>query len=222
MSLRADVHVVELADEHLPKLFELFEAASCSCYCQYWHFTGTKNDWLDRCAHRPEDNRADLATSVRERQDAGRGLVAMSRTRNHALGWMKLTRRAAVPKLRGLPVYRNLPLGDEETTYSVGCMLVHPEARGLGVAHALVHAAPTIAAAWGARAIEAYPRRAREPLYAEEVWQGPERLFVDAGFVAVHDEDVKESSAPRGRVPNPYPVYRLDLMRGAILQHGAP
>ncbi|MDF2694871.1 MAG: Acetyltransferase, partial [Labilithrix sp.] len=80
----------------------------------------------------------------------------------------------------------------------IGCLLVRPDMRGQGVARALVEAAPRIAREWGAQAIEAYPRRSNEPLHPEEAWQGPERVFVEAGFEPVVDV-------------TPYPVYRKGL-----------
>ncbi|MBX3263550.1 MAG: GNAT family N-acetyltransferase [Labilithrix sp.] len=186
-----------LAEAHLPRLRALFDASSSTCFCRYWHFVGTKNDWLDRCANQPEENAAELEAAVRAGSAEARGLVAVDDD-GAIVGWMKLTPRDAVPKLRALPVYRSLDLGDGGTTFSVGCFLVRPDARGKGVARALLAAAPRFAREWGARALEAYPRRSSEPLHAEEAWQGPERVFVDAGFEPVVD------------VP-PYPVYRKAL-----------
>jgi GNAT superfamily N-acetyltransferase len=191
------VRVEALTVEHLPRLREFFEASANTCFCRYWHFGGTKNDWLDRCANRPEENAADLEAAVRSADPGGRGLVAIADD-TRIVGWLKLTPRSSLPKLRALPVYRSLDLGDEATTYSIGCMLVRPDARGEGVARALVEAAPQIAQAWGAHAVEAYPRRSSEPLHPEEAWQGPERVFVEAGF------DVAVDVAP-------YPVYRKRL-----------
>jgi GNAT superfamily N-acetyltransferase len=185
--------VQPLTEAHLPSLLALFEAASSSCFCRYWHFTGTKNEWLDRCANRPEENAAELAAAVRAGDPSARGLVALEN--GAVVGWMKLTARSQVPKLRSLPVYRSLDLGDEASTFSVGCFLVHPDRRGQGVARALSEAAPGFARAWGARAVEAYPRRSSEPLHPEEAWQGPERVFAETGFEAVVDVA-------------PYPVYR--------------
>jgi GNAT superfamily N-acetyltransferase len=186
--------VIEAVTEaHIPSLLALFEATSTPCHCRYWHFEGTKNEWLERCAFRPEENAAELSSAVRSGDPSGRGLVAV--TEGVVLAWMKLTPRAAVPKLRRLPVYRSLDLGDDATTYSIGCLLVHPSARGRGLARDLVAAAPQFARAWGARAVEGYPRRSSEPLHAEEAWQGPERVFIDSGYEIVAGEP-------------PYPVYR--------------
>jgi GNAT superfamily N-acetyltransferase len=193
------MRVEALTEAHLPSLHALFEASSSTCFCRYWHFQGTKNEWLDRCANRPEENAHELDAAVRAGDPSARGLVALDAA-GAVVGWLKLTARAAVPKLRSLPVYRSLDLGDETTTFSIGCLLVHPNARGSGVARALVEAAPAIARTWGALAVEAYPRRSSEPLHAEEAWQGPEHVFVETGFEPVHDVA-------------PYPVYRRSLNR---------
>jgi GNAT superfamily N-acetyltransferase len=191
---RDSVRVEEASAAHAPALEALFERAGSPCFCRYWHFSGNKNEWLDRCAHRPEENAAELDAALAG--GAPEGLVAIDH--GDVLGWMKLTPRLRVPKLRNLPVYRSLELGDDETTFAIGCFLVDPQHRKIGVARALVRAAPAIARTRGASALEAYPRRSTEKLHDEEAWQGPEHLFVESGFRVVHDV-------------GPYPVYRMDL-----------
>ena len=180
---------------HLEGFRGLFEASSSPCFCRYWHFTGTKNEWLDRCAHRPEENLGEQADARRRDDPSARGLVALEN--GLLVGWMKVAPREAMPKLTSLPVYRNVPF--EEGSWSIGCFLVHPASRRHGVALSLVTAAEEQVAAWGGRAIEAYPRRSTEPLHDEEAWQGPERVFVERGFTPVHDVA-------------PYPVYRKLLL----------
>jgi GNAT superfamily N-acetyltransferase len=193
------IEVEAFTPEHLDAFAKLFEAASSPCFCRYWHFTGTKNDWLDRCANHPEENLAEQADAVRRGDDSARGLVAFEAEPEHPdrerrmIGWMKLAPRAALTKLTNLAVYRGLPSVPE--TWTVGCFLVHPAARRNGVAKALLAAAEAHVRAWGGRAIEGHPRRADAPLHDEEAWQGPERAFLEAGFTAVHDVA-------------PYPVYR--------------
>ena len=200
MAEASELRVASVTSAHLQGLRALFEAAASPCFCRYWHFEGNKNEWLERCAFRPEENAAELAAAIEARPDGGEGLVALATTPSPSpvVGWMKLILRRRVPKLRGLPVYRSVDLGDDDATLAIGCFLVHPAARGRGVARALVRAAPSFARAWGARWVEAYPRRSTEPLHPEEAWQGPEQLFLEAGFSAVHDV-------------RPYPVYRLGV-----------
>jgi GNAT superfamily N-acetyltransferase len=190
------IRVVPLAPAHLAAVKAFFADVPSACFCRYWHFEGNKNAWLDRCAHAPDDNYAELSSGVIAGDPASRALVAFRDER--MVGWMKLTARSMVPKLRGQSVYRALDLGPEDTTFAIGCLLVHPADRKSGVARALVAESPRWAATWGGRAVEAYPRRSTDPLYDEEIWQGPEALFRDLGFTPVHDV-------------GPYPVYRLIL-----------
>ncbi len=192
----SDFVVEPLAAKHLAGFAALFEAASSSCFCRYWHFTGTKNDWLDRCANRPEENLAEQADALARNDPSASGLVALEDGR--VVGWMKLAPRASLPKLTSLPVYRQLVA--EPGTWTIGCFVVDPAARRRGVARALVEAADALVAAWGGHAIEAHPRRSTEPLHDEEAWQGPEKLFVELGFQPIHDD-------------GPYPVYRKVVAR---------
>jgi GNAT superfamily N-acetyltransferase len=182
---------------HLEGFRTLFEASSSPCFCRYWHFTGTKNEWLDRCANHPEENLAEQAEALRNGDPSARGLVALED--GAIVGWMKVAPREAMPKLTSLPVYRGLAF--VAGTWTLGCLLVHPSARRCGVARALVRAAETHVRAWGGRALEGHPRRSEAPLYDEEAWQGPERVFIECGFEPVHDVA-------------PYPVYRKLLLHG--------
>lgn len=195
------VRVTPFGSEHLEGFRALFDAIGSGCFCRYWHYDGNKNGWLDRMAHRPEENLAEARTAVEAGGADAQGLVALE-PGGRLVGWVKITRRDALPKLRGLAVYRHVLVADgpDEATFGIGCFVVHPEARRQGVATALLTGAETHAARWGATALEGYPRRSSAPLYDEEAWQGPEKLFVDRGFTAVVDDP-------------PYPVYRKVLAR---------
>ncbi|MEO7113709.1 MAG: GNAT family N-acetyltransferase, partial [Polyangiaceae bacterium] len=125
--------------------------------------------------------------------------IANSLETKPIVGWMKLTLRAAVPKLRNLPTYRSLDLGNDAGAFSIGCFLVHPAHRKSGVASALVGAAPQIVRAWGGRSIDAYPHVVDRTMYDEEAWMGPATIFRKAGFEKVAGE-------------NPYPVLRRSLL----------
>ncbi|WP_394848973.1 GNAT family N-acetyltransferase [Pendulispora brunnea] len=190
------VSVVPLDAAHLEGWAALFEACHCSCYCRYWHFIGTTNDWLARTAFSADVNRNEHEQALLAGDPAARGLVALAG--DAVVGWMKLVPRTSVTKLRKGRVYGALDLGADEGVYSIGCFLVHPEHREKGVARALVRGADDAVRAWGGRAVEAYPRRSHDELRPEEVWMGPEQIYIDAGYTHVAGEP-------------PYPVYRKEL-----------
>jgi GNAT superfamily N-acetyltransferase len=128
-----------LTPDRIDAWHALFDASNSACFCRYWHFEGDKNTWLARCAFSPDDNNHEQTALVTQGDACSRGLIAMRG--NECVGWMKLTPRASVPKLRRLPVYRALDLGDDEGTWSIGCLLVRPDQRTRGVSNALISAA---------------------------------------------------------------------------------
>ena len=186
-------------------LVALFEAAGSPCYCRYWHFEGDKNAWLERCAAAPQDSRAELERGLGAGAADARGVVALAPgSADRVIGWMKVAPAAAVPKLYDQRLYRGLPCfqGDRAGVYVIGCALVDPTMRHRGVATALVAGAIRIAPSWGATALEALPRRPREPVSDEELWTGPLGVYLSNGFVEIHTFD-------------PYPVLRRELRAAA-------
>ena len=181
-----------------PAWLRFFEACGSACFCRFWHFEGKKNDWLERCAFRPDDNRDEQLALVRVAAPEGRGLLALHE--GVVVGWMKLAPHESIPKLTSLPVYRALTA--EPGSWVVGCFLVSPGMRREGVARALLQAAETHVCAWGGRFLLGHPRRSNEPLHDEEAWQGPEKLFLELGYTPIHDV-------------GPYPVYRKVVNRAA-------
>jgi GNAT superfamily N-acetyltransferase len=185
----------------------LFEACGSGCFCRYWHFEGTKNEWLARTFEAPRQNQ-DEQHSLVERDDLGaRGLLATDDDDSAAaLGWMKLAPRARMTKLRRLGPYRSLQ--DDSATqgdavWVIGCLLVHPAHRGRGVARRLIAAADDHVRAWGGSAVEAYPRGTADAtvrLHPEEAWMGTDALFASLGFARVAGDPA-------------YPVYRKPLER---------
>jgi GNAT superfamily N-acetyltransferase len=175
-----DVRV--LTPDLLDAWADLFRACASGCFCRYWHFEGTKNEWLARLAFEPAINEADQRERLQARHPSATGLVALSS--GVVVGWMKLTTQGALGKLRRLPVYRSELAAADEGVLGIGCVLVHPEHRRQGVARALLEGAVSHARATGAKAIEAYPHLRSEPLRDEELWMGPYALLEAAGFVS--------------------------------------
>jgi GNAT superfamily N-acetyltransferase len=191
------VRVAALTPELAGAWAALFEASGSTC-CRWWHFEGTKSEWLARCFEDPGRSRDEQTALVTAGAPEARGLLALEDeggTLASALGWLKLAPRALLPKLRRQGAYRPLDLGADEGVWSVGCLLVRPDRRRRGVARALVEAAPEHVRLWGGSAVEAYPHRVVHVLHDEEAWMGPEGLFVTLGWQAIVDAA-------------PYPVYR--------------
>jgi GNAT superfamily N-acetyltransferase len=201
----AQVAVEAAGPRHAEGLVALFEAAGSPCYCRFWHFTGTNNAWLERSALAPEESRAELLTAIAERSDEARGIVAIATIGSEpprVVGWLKVAPAAIMTKAYDRRLYRKLPCfdGDREGVLLIACALVHPDHRHRGVASALVGGAVQYATVCGARALEALPRRPKEPVSDEELWTGPMGAFTAHGFEIVNDFD-------------PYPVLRLPLIR---------
>ena len=185
--------VEPLAARHRDGFRALMDAAGLGCFCRYWQFVGTKNEWLERSALRPEENEAEQFVDPAAADS--RGLVAVEG--EQVLGWLKVTPEPLIPKLLAQPVYRRL-VHAESDVHVLACFLVHPDRRDRGIARALLAAAPDFARAHGARALHALPRRSEHRLPDAQALAGPEAAFRAAGFALEHD------------VP-PYPVWRLAL-----------
>jgi GNAT superfamily N-acetyltransferase len=203
---RAPLEVVTVAagPPHEEGLIALFGASSSPCYCRFWHFEATNNAWLERCAVAPEENRAELVSALREGSVEARGVVALagggSGEATEVVGWLKVAPVEAMRKVYERRLYKNLPCfaGDRAGVFVIGCALVHPAYRRRGVGYALVEGAVRIAPSWGARALEAFPRRPKEAVSDEELWTGPVSVFTRSGFVEVNAFE-------------PYPVLRREL-----------
>ena len=178
-------------------LLELFARAGVACHCRYWHFEGTKNDWLERCAFRPEGNANELASAVREeRAQDGRGVIVLEG--DEVIAWGKLFPKAEARKLLKQGPYNAYSQTHTPDTWCLGCVLVDPSRRRAGVARALVGGLAEAAKSLGAKAVEAYPRVGHGPVADEELWMGIADHLEANAFRPVAGEA-------------PYPVYRREV-----------
>ena len=151
---------------------------SSRCWCQrYKLFPGESFAGLG-----PEV----LAERMREQTERGSGLVAY--LGDDPVGWCAVEPR---PAYHGLlrKTFRIHWEGrdedrDDESVWSVTCLLARAGYRKRGVARALAEAAVEHARTHGARAVEAYPIVVKNVL-SEELHVGTESVFADAGMTVV-------------------------------------
>ena len=193
------IRTVTAGPEHASGLVALFERSGVGCFCRYWHFTGDKNAWQERCAFSPETNRDQMVSALGEGSDEMRGVVALSTGSDEVVGWLKVSPAHALRKLYDQRPYRGLPVlgGDLSEVFTVGCALVDPAFRRKKVASQMIEHAVQVARDAGARAIDAFPFEAPEPDDAL-LWMGPSGAFRQAGWSEI------------ARI-GPYPVLRLNL-----------
>lgn len=161
-----------------PALEELFSKRGGGdarfCWCRWWRVRAK-----DFAAASPARNR----DALRELVDAGPppGLVALRDGR--AIGWVGLGPRAdferiersrVIPRLEGAP------------PWAINCFVVAADARGRGVASALLEAAVAHAREAGATAVEGYPidlaAAAAVRVPETSAFVGTRSMFERAGF----------------------------------------
>lgn len=190
--------VQEARPEHREALGRLFASSGYGCYCRYWHFGGGPREWQIRCAQTPELNAAEFAERFALGGDDVRGLVALAPA-GEIVGWLKLAPASTVQKVYDQRLYKGLPCfaGDRSGVFTIACVQVREGWRRRGVARALMQRAVDVARAWGARSIEAFPRRDADMSDAS-LMMGPLTVFEELGFEVVRDF-------------TPYPVLRKEL-----------
>jgi GNAT superfamily N-acetyltransferase len=192
------IEVQEARPEHREALGRLFASSGYGCYCRYWHFSGGPREWQIRCAQTPELNAAEFSERFELGGDDVRGLVALTPT-GEVVGWLKLAPAHTVQKVYDQRLYKSLPCfaGDRSGVFTIACVQVREGWRRRGVARALMQRAVDVARSWGARSIEAFPRRDSDMSDAS-LMMGPLTVFEELGFEVVRDF-------------TPYPVLRKEL-----------
>lgn len=141
------------------------------CWCQYWHLRGREYD-----LGAIDENRSRLEAEMRRRKLH----ALLAYLDGVPVGWCRLGPRESFDRLEHTP---KLGRVDDEDVWSVVCFYVHPAARRIGVAPALLDAAIAEASARRARILEGYPVRAGH--MSIDAFTGYLPTFVDAGFERV-------------------------------------
>ena len=157
-----------------------------SCFCAAW-WVETWQGWGDRTA---AQNRA-----VREALlDRGEYDGYLLYADGVVAGWCQVGPRDRLVKLAA-----QFGLDPDPGTWAITCFLIAPAQRGQGLAGTLLQGVLADLRARGVARVEAFPKRGPD-LDALDLWNGPEGLFLDAGFRVVQEDPVR-------------PVLGLDLTR---------
>lgn len=144
------------------------------CFCSAW-WVPEWDGWADRKA---DQNRAVREQLLTKGEYDGYILYRGEQP----IGWSQVGLRDRLAKL-----CEQFGLDPDPGTWAITCFLIHPDYRRRGFARSLLTAILEDLPARGARRVEAYPRRGPD-LNPRELWNGPEALYKDAGFVVLRDD----------------------------------
>jgi GNAT superfamily N-acetyltransferase len=162
-----------LTPEFAEDFFRIQDRADCGgCYCMYWHFPGTNEEWLKAD---PKALRAEKSGRIASGGDTGMILYEDQTP----VGWCQFGPRKHFPKI----LERVMPPEGPEDLWCINCFLMAPEKRRQGYARVLLAISLEHLGRMGVKEVEAYPLAG--PHGDGEVWNGPLKLFLDAGFVEV-------------------------------------
>lgn len=144
------------------------------CRCVAW-WVPSWEGWGDRKA---EDNR-EVREGLLERGGYD-GYLLFGGT--VPIGWCQAGPRDRLEKL-----VRQFGLQPDTGAWAITCFLIAPRYRRLGLASRLLAGVLADLRERGARRVEAFPKRGQR-LQAEDLWNGPEAMFLEAGFRVVRDD----------------------------------
>lgn len=162
------------------------------CWCMYPRLTRALERELPEAESESARRRAAM-TELADR-DLAPGLLAYDG--EEAVGWVAIAPR---PELARVESSRATPRVDDEEVWVIPCITVRPNARGRGIAVALIRAAVDYAFEHGAPAVEAYARAGEARVGDDNAFYGTEPLFRRAGFTAIRGplENVPSNWTPR-------------------------
>lgn len=165
---------VELTPERLPDYLDFFDHRAfsdnprwASCYCYFPLHDPAQTDWQQR---KGPENRAAVSACAGSGQ--ARGVLAYRG--GTVVGWCNAGPWSQFPMLA------EFPEPDAATLGVIFCFVVAPEARGHGVARALLDAACGSLRRSGMTVAQAKPLRSAEGAAANHL--GPLSMYLNAGF----------------------------------------
>jgi GNAT superfamily N-acetyltransferase len=170
----------ELRPAHWPRLERLFGAngACGGCWCQWWRVPRGGKLW-------EEIRGAKAKRRFKAQVSEGRALGVLAFEGERPVGWCSLGPRADFPRLETVRAFRSQ---DTQGVWCVNCFFIPRSHRGKGIARGLLTAALKAMRRRRVERVEAYPvtaTRDGKALAAAFAWTGPEKIFLEQGFVEV-------------------------------------
>ena len=188
-----DLDIRPLTPERFPDLAALFEQGGDPkwCWCAYFRIRG-----VDFSAGSGARHRTVLETATNDTARDGRAPGLVAYRDGAVVGWVSVGPRGDYERLAHSRVLAPL---DDKPVWSIVCFVVGRQARGQGVAKALLDAAIDYARDNGAMTLEAYPIElsAGERTNSDVVFKGTLSMFEAAGFRVVARRSPTATTPPR-------------------------
>ncbi|SYZ72977.1 hypothetical protein TRIP_C21092 [Candidatus Zixiibacteriota bacterium] len=158
--------------------------AAEECFCTTW-WVPTWEEWAEQTAEQNRDLRLRLLND---------GIFDgyLLYDGEEPIGWCQCCPRDLLPKIR-----QTYNLSPDENIWAICCFFILPRYREIGLAHYFLNEIIQSLKIQGVSHIQSFPKRGRE-LTPEDVWTGPEAIFLRAGFKPERDDEI-------------HPVFGLDI-----------
>lgn len=175
----AGIRVVRFGPRQLDDFFELHGEANGAgwCFCVAW-WVPTWKGWSERTAESNRQVRQELLA-------AGEYDGYILFVGEQSAGWCQAGPRDRLQKL-----VEQFQLEPDPSTWAITCFFISPSFRGKGLARLVLQAVLEDLKNNGVRRVEAFPRRGAQ-LGPEELWNGPESMFLAAGFRVTHNDSIR-------------------------------
>ncbi len=171
-----DLEIVPLTPRRMADLGRVLSGSwGSGCWCMFPRLTAAAERALPGPGGASERRRLAMTGLARRRRAPG--LLAYQG--GEVVGWVAVAPRR---ELSRVDRSKATPRVDDVDVWVVPCITVRKQARGRGVARALVEAAVDYAARHGAPAVEAYARAGAGRVQDDLAFFGTEPLFRRAGF----------------------------------------
>jgi GNAT superfamily N-acetyltransferase len=172
-----DLEFYPLTADRWADLVALFgpSGAYSGCWCMY--LRESAREFGANCPGGGMANKRRLRAIVKRGEVPG----LLGYRNGRPVGWVSVSPRSDYVRLLRSPVHK--PVDEESNVWAIACFFIARNARGTGVADAMLKAAVRYARDQGAGLVEGYPiDTAGERKASAEMWRGSVQQFLRAGF----------------------------------------